>query len=125
MELDRLLKLMTEKGASDLHLKPMRPPLLRISGKLVSVDIEPFQGNEIDEMINKVLTDKQKRKLDERMSVDFGYGVRGLARFRGNVYMQRGTMAASFRRIPYQIRSIEELDLPSVLLDFCDLPMGL
>jgi twitching motility protein PilT len=125
MELDRLLKLMTEKGASDLHLKPMRPPLLRINGKLLSVDIEPFKGNEIDEMINRVLSDKQKRKLDERMSVDFGYGVRGLARFRGNVYMQRGTMAASFRRIPYEIRSIEELELPPVLLDFCDLPMGL
>src|SRR5512143_431196 len=59
------------------------------------------------------------------MSVDIGYGVHGLARFRGNFYMQRGTLAASFRRIPYQIKSLEELDLPPVLLDFCDLPMGM
>jgi twitching motility protein PilT len=59
------------------------------------------------------------------MSVDLGYGVRGLARFRGNIYMQRGTLAASFRRVPYQIKTLADLDLPSVLLDFCDLPMGL
>ena len=54
------------------------------------------------------------------MSVDLGYGVRGLARFRCNIYMQRGTIAAAFRRIPYQIKSLEELDLPEVLLEFCD-----
>ncbi len=54
------------------------------------------------------------------MSVDIGYGVRGLARFRGNIYMQRGTLAASFRRIPYQIKSLDDLDLPPVLLEFCE-----
>jgi twitching motility protein PilT len=59
------------------------------------------------------------------MSVDIGYGVRGHARFRGNIYMQRGTLAASFRRVPYQIKTLEDLDLPPVLLDFCELPMGL
>ena len=58
------------------------------------------------------------------MSVDFGYGVRGLARFRCNIYMQRGTIAACFRRIPYQIKSLEELELPPVLLEFCELPDG-
>ena len=59
------------------------------------------------------------------MAVDIGYGVHGLARFRGNIYIQRGTLAAVFRRIPYQILGIEDLELPPVLLDFCDLPMGL
>jgi len=59
------------------------------------------------------------------MSVDLGYGVHGLARFRGNIYMQRGTLAAAFRLIPYQIMSLDELELPEVLLEFCDLPMGL
>jgi twitching motility protein PilT len=72
-----------------------------------------------------ILNPTQKKKLDERMSVDLGYGVHGLARFRGNFYMQRGTLAASFRRIPYDIKSVEDLDLPPVLLDFSDLPMGL
>jgi twitching motility protein PilT len=125
MELDRLLKLMTDKGASDLHLKPTRPPLLRISGRLLPIEAEPLRPDELAEMLLKVLTPQQKAKLDDRMSVDIGYGVRGLARFRGNIYLQRGTIAAAFRRVPYQIKSVGELDLPPVLLDFCELPMGL
>jgi len=116
---------MTDKGASDLHLKPTRPPLLRISGRLMPLDTEPLTPDQLGEMLLGILTPRQKLKLEERMSVDTGYGVRGLARFRCNMYMQRGNIAASFRRIPYQIRTLEDLDLPKVLLEFCDLPMGL
>jgi twitching motility protein PilT len=125
MELDSLLKLMTDKGASDLHLKPTRPPLLRISGRLMPLEAEPLKLDQLKEMLLAILTERQKAKLEERMSVDLGYGVRGLARFRCNIYMQRGNIAACFRRIPYQIKSLEDLDLPKVLLEFCDLPMGL
>jgi twitching motility protein PilT len=125
MELDRLLKFMTDKGASDLHLKPTRPPLLRISGRLMPIEAQPLKPEDLASMLLKILTPPQKAKLEERMSVDIGYGVSGLARFRGNIYMQRGTLAASFRRVPYQIKALEELDLPPVLLEFCDLPMGL
>jgi twitching motility protein PilT len=116
---------MTDKGASDLHLKPTRPPLLRITGKLLPIEAEPLKPDELNQMLLGILTPRQKAKLDEKLSVDIGYGVRGLARFRGNIYMQRGTVAASFRRIPYQIKTLEDLDLPPVLLDFADLPMGL
>jgi len=125
MELDRLLKLMTDKGASDLHLKPTRPPLLRISGRLLPLEAEPLTMDKLNEMLLGILTPRQKSKLEEKMSVDLGYGVRGLARFRCNIYMQRGNIAACFRRIPYQIKSLEELDLPKVILEFCTLPMGL
>ncbi|HEX3526299.1 MAG TPA: PilT/PilU family type 4a pilus ATPase [Thermoanaerobaculia bacterium] len=125
MELDGLLKLMTDKGASDLHLKPTRPPLLRITGRLIPLEAEPLKLDQLKEMLLGILTERQKSKLEERMSVDLGYGVRGLARFRCNIYMQRGNIAACFRRIPYQIKSLEDLDLPKVLLEFCDLPMGL
>lgn len=125
MELDPLLKLMTDKGASDLHLKPTRPPLLRIAGRLMPVEAPPLTPDDIGEMILRILTPQQKSRFEERQAVDIGYGVRGLARFRGNIYMQRGTMAASFRRVPYQIKDVETLELPPVLLDFCDLPMGL
>jgi twitching motility protein PilT len=125
MELDRLLKLMTDKGASDLHLKPTRPPLLRISGKLIPVDLPPITPDEMAEMLLGVLKPPQKAKLDERLSVDIGYGVKGLARFRGNIYVQRGNFAACFRRVPFQIKSLEDLDLPPVLDEFCELPMGL
>ena len=125
MELDRLLKLMTDKGASDLHLKPTRPPLLRISGRLLPLEAEPLTMDKLTEMLLGILTPRQKSKLEEKMSVDLGYGVRGLARFRCNIYMQRGNIAACFRRIPYQIKGLEELDLPKVLLEFCGMPMGL
>jgi twitching motility protein PilT len=125
MELDRLLKLMTDKGASDLHLKPTRPPLLRMMGRLLPIESEPLKPDELSDMLLKILTPPQKAKLDERMSVDIGYGVRGLARFRGNIYMQRGTIAASFRRVPYSIKTLDDLDLPQVLYDFCDLNQGL
>jgi twitching motility protein PilT len=125
VELDELLRFMTQKGASDLHLKPTRPPLLRVHGKLMPIESEPMAPQDIERMCMAILNPTQKKKLDERMSVDLGYGVHGLARFRGNFYMQRGTLAASFRRIPYDIKSVEDLDLPPVLLDFSDLPMGL
>ncbi|HEX4965013.1 MAG TPA: PilT/PilU family type 4a pilus ATPase [Thermoanaerobaculia bacterium] len=125
MDLDRLLKFMTDKGASDLHLKPTRPPLLRINGRLLPIEAPPLKPDELGEMLLGILSPRQKTKLEERMSVDTGYGVRGLARFRCNIYMQRGNIAACFRRIPYQIKSLEDLDLPPVLLEFCDIPMGL
>ena len=125
MDLNALLKFMTKKGASDLHLKPTRPPLLRINGKIVPIDMDPFKPGDIDNMIDAILTPKQKARLEERMSVDLGYGVPGLARFRGNIYLQRGTLAASFRRIPFEIKQVTDLDLPDALLDFCTYPMGL
>ncbi len=125
MDLDRLLKFMTDKGASDLHLKPTRPPLLRINGRLIPIEAPPLKPEDLTEMLTGILSPRQKTRLEERMSVDTGYGVRGLARFRCNIYMQRGNIAACFRRIPFQIKGIDDLELPPVLLDFCELPMGL
>ena len=124
-DLDTLLRTMSARSASDLHLKPTRPPLIRIHGKLVPLEEPVLTPDEIHGMVDSILAPHQKRKLEERMSVDLGYGVRGLARFRCNVYIQRGTIAVAFRRIPYEIRDVETLNLPSVLLDFCDLPMGM
>jgi twitching motility protein PilT len=125
MELDRLLKFMTDKGASDLHLKPGRPPLLRLTGRLIPIDAQPMTPDALSSLLLPILTPQQKGRLEERMSVDLGYGVRGLARFRCNIYMQRGTLAACFRRIPYQIKTLGDLELPQVLMEFCDLNMGL
>ncbi|HVS12745.1 MAG TPA: PilT/PilU family type 4a pilus ATPase [Thermoanaerobaculia bacterium] len=125
MELDSLLRLMTDKGASDLHLKPTRPPLLRIMGRLIPLEIDPLTPEQIREMVLRILNPQQKAKLEATMSADVGYGVHGLARFRGNIYMQRGTLAATFRRIPIEIHDVDDLELPRALLDFTDLPMGL
>ncbi|MCP4200677.1 MAG: PilT/PilU family type 4a pilus ATPase [bacterium] len=116
---------MTDKEASDLHLRPKRPPLLRVHGKLIPVDSDPVPNRVINEMVAAILTPVQKVTLEEKMSVDLGYGVPGLARFRGNVFHQRGTLAAVFRRIPYEIESIEDLDLPDVLRDLTHMKSGL
>jgi twitching motility protein PilT len=123
--LDNLLRTMTDRGASDLHLKPTRPPLIRVTGRLHEIEDDPVKPEDIRAMLEQILKPNMRAKLDERMSIDFGYGVHGLARFRANVYYQRGTLAAAFRRIPFEIREVEELNLPQVLLDFCDLPMGM
>ena len=88
---------MTERGASDLHLKPTRPPLVRVTGRLFPIEAEPLKPEDILGLLDPVMKPHQRKKLEERQSVDFGYGVHGLARFRANVYYQRGTLAAKYR----------------------------
>ena len=84
-------------------------PLLRINGRLMAVESPPLDPDQLREMILKVLEPWQQARLDERMAVDIGYGVKGLTRFRANIYRQRGTLAASFRRIPFKIKDIDLL----------------
>ena len=125
MDLDQLLRLTTDRGASDLHLKPTRPPLLRIHGKLMPLDSEALKPEDISGMLMSILTPTQKKRLETNLAVDLGYGVHGLARFRGSIFIQRGTLAATFRRIPIQILDLDDLGLPEVLAELSDLPMGL
>ena len=125
MDLTELLKFVTKKEASDLHLKPGRPPLLRINGRLVPLKTDPLQPKEIEEMVLPILSAMQREKLMQNYAVDIGYGVTGVARFRGNIFLQRGTWTAVFRRIPFAIPSTQELNLPDVLGSFMDLPAGL
>jgi twitching motility protein PilT len=125
MHLDQLLHLMTDKEASDLHLRPMRPPLLRVHGRLMPVDDDPLQPEEIEGMIRAILNPAQQDKLSQDMALDLGYGVSGLARFRGNIFLQRGTLAAVFRRVPYETSTLDELGLPDVLEELTHLRMGL
>ena len=125
MELKELLMFMTKKGASDLHLKPMRPPLLRIKGRLIPIKATPLKPEQVEGMIHEILTPAQQGRLDKNQSVDLGYGVPGVARFRCNVYQQRGTLAAVFRRIPFEIKSVEQLNLPDVADTFTEFPAGL
>jgi len=116
---------MADRGASDLHLKPMRPPLLRVHGKLMPIDSDPLTPDQIEGMLRSILTPAQEAHLEKSLAVDIGHGVRGLARFRGSVFMQRGTLTATFRRIPIEVQELTELGLPDVLMEFCDMPMGL
>jgi len=126
MLIDELLAKTKEMGASDLHIKTMRPPLVRIKGELIPLTgYAPLEKDLILQMMKEILNPKQLQKLEEFQSVDFGYGVPKVARFRGNAFYQRGTPSLSFRQIPYDIKNIEDLNLPKVIHEFCDLPDGL
>ena len=116
---------MASKQASDLHLKAMRPPLLRIAGKLVPVRSEPLKPADLERMLLPLLNHAQKEKFERHQSIDFGHGVPGVARFRGNLFQQRGSIGAVFRRVPIQILGIEELELPRAVRDLTDIPDGL
>jgi len=116
---------MAKKEASDLHLKPMRPPLLRIKGKLIPLNTEALQPKDLEAMLLEILTPAQRTKLEQNQSVDLGYGLAGVARFRANIFIQRGSYAAVFRRIPFKIPDISELGLPDVLETFVHIPTGL
>jgi twitching motility protein PilT len=123
--LNDLLVYMSKQQASDLHLKPMRPPLVRVNGKLIPVKTEPLKPADLERMLLPILNRAQKEKFDQTQSVDFGYGVPGVARFRANMYMQRGTVGAVFRRIPIQVQSIDALELPDAVRDMTQIPDGL
>jgi len=123
--LNDLLVFMAKQQASDLHLKPMRPPLIRVQGKLVPVGSVPLKPADLEKMLLPILNRAQREKFDHQQSVDFGYGVAGIARFRANLYMQRGTVGAVFRRIPIQIMSIDGLELPRAVRDLTQIPDGL
>jgi len=120
-----LLKIMTEKGASDLHITTASPPRVRIDGKLVPLDHPPLTPADTKALCYSVLTDAQKHKFEESNELDLSFGVKGLSRFRGNIFMQRGAVAAAFRTIPFQIKTFQELGLPEIVSDLAKKPRGL
>jgi len=125
LELSELLKFTAKKGASDLHLKPMRPPLLRLNGKMIPLKTDALSPKNLEEMLLPILTPLQRERLEKNLAVDVGYGLQGVARFRANIYTQRGSYAAAFRRIPFKLPTIDELELPEVLDSFAHLPAGM
>ena len=123
--LPELLKEMVEEGASDLHITTGSPPQLRINGKLVCVDSPPLTPPETKQLCYSILTESQKHRLEEDHELDLSFGVKGLSRFRANVFLQRGAFAAAFRLIPYKILSFEELGLPPIVNELAKKPRGL
>lgn len=116
---------MIEQGASDLHLRAMSPPILRIEGKLFPSDIPPLSIEEIDTIAHSIMNDTQKKKFRLQHSIDTSYSVPGVGRFRLNIFRQRGTTSLVFRNIPFSIPTIESLGLPQKIRSFCNKPQGL
>lgn len=119
------LKTMVESGASDLHITTGLPPQIRIDGAMRALDYPKLMPNDTKQLCYSILTDAQKRVLEEENELDLSFGVKGLARFRGNIYVQRGAIAGAFRRIPYEFLSFAQLGLPSVVADISRRPRGL
>ena len=126
ISLHQLLKVMVERGGTDLHLTVNSPPVIRLHGHLIPIEgIAPLNAPQTKQLCYSILTDAQKHRLEENLELDLSFGIKGLARFRANIYFQRGSNAAAFRLIPFNIRSFEELGLPEVVGRLSEKPRGL
>ena len=123
--LPELLKTTVELGGSDLHLTTATPPQVRVNGKLARLEMDDLAPADTKQLAYSVLTDAQKKRFEESLELDFSFGIKGLARFRCNMFNQRGAVAAVYRLIPERIRSFDELGLPQVLAHLADRPRGL
>jgi twitching motility protein PilT len=121
----QLLKTLVDQGGTDLHITTNSPPQIRIDGKMIPLQLPPMTAAETKQVIYSVLTDNQKHRLEESLEVDFSFGVKGLARFRANVFFQRGAVAGAFRTIPWEMRNFKDLGLPDIVSQLCDRPRGL
>ncbi|MDP3014104.1 MAG: type IV pilus twitching motility protein PilT [Candidatus Subteraquimicrobiales bacterium] len=122
--LDELLEEVLEKEASDLHLVVGVSPIIRLHGDLTPLNHPTVTSVDNRGMIFSILTDEQQEKLERKRELDFSYSLADKARFRVNIYYERGNVAAAFRSIPAEIKSIEELGLPSIIATFAQKPRG-
>ena len=123
--LPELLKMTVDLNGSDLHIAIDTPPQVRVHGELQRMQLPPMVASETKQLVYSVLTDSQKKRFEESNELDFSFGIRGLARFRCNVFQQRGAVGAVYRLIPEKIRAFGELGLPTVLATLADRPRGL
>src|SRR5690349_18296952 len=123
--LPELLKTLVERDGSDLHITTNTPPQVRVHGHLQRLPLPEMSPAETKNLVYSVLTDSQKKRFEETAELDFSFGIKGLARFRCNVFNQRGAVAAVYRLIPEKIRTFGELGLPPVLATLAERPRGL
>lgn len=125
LPLDQLLRMSAEQKASDLHLAVGIPPMARVRGELVALDYPSLTPDSIKEILKPVLSPPYDKYFDEHLELDISYALPGVARFRGNIMKQRGTLAAVFRVVPFEIPNIDQLGLPPQVKELCYLPRGL
>jgi twitching motility protein PilT len=123
--LPELLKTTVDLNGSDLHLSTATPPQVRVNGKLQRLEFPELTPADTKQLAYSVLTDAQKKRFEEALELDFSFGIKGMARFRCNMFNQRGAVAAVYRLIPERIRTFDELGLPKVLATLADRPRGL
>jgi len=124
-ELHSLLKKLVDQNGSDLHIAAGSPPRIRVHGKLAPLDMPTLNGVQTKHMCYSILTDAQKHKFEDNNELDLSFGMKGLARFRANIFVQRGTVAGVFRSIPIDILTVRDLGLPPVVDELTNKPRGL
>ena len=125
IHIDDLLRLVVERGASDLHLSVGVPPILRVDGQLAPTNFERLTPQDSQRLVYDILTDEQIQRFEQTYELDFSYSLHKVSRFRVNIYRDKGTVAAAFRVIPQRIPTIRELNLPIILEDLARRPRGL
>jgi len=125
LHIDELLHIIVDKNASDLHICSASPPVIREDGKLKRLNYEEFTPQEIQRMMYDIISDENINKFETTLELDFSYALPRRARFRVNMYRDRGSVAAAFRLIPQKIPTTEQLNLPPILNRLCEKPRGL
>jgi twitching motility protein PilT len=123
--LQQLLKTMVDNGASDLHITRGSPPQIRLDGHLVKLKTDPLTPDDTKAICYSIMTDAQKAMFEENNELDMSFGIKGLARFRANIFVQQQAVAGAFRLIPFKIRSFNELGLPPIVAELTKKPRGL
>jgi twitching motility protein PilT len=123
--MEELLQLVFDRDGSDLHISPGVPPIIRINGKLVRTDYEPLTNEDTQRLIFSILSNEQRKNLEQTMELDCSYGVVGLGRFRVNAFRSKGGYAAVLRTITTKIPRFEDLGLPPLVRELCHKPRGL
>ena len=125
LSLAELLETLVDMDGSDLHLTANSPPRVRVHGKMTPLTMPTLNASETKKLAYSVMTDEQKFRYEENLEIDFSFGIKGVARFRGNIFTQRGSVSAVFRLIPFDIKSFEDLNLPHILRSLSERPRGL
>ena len=125
MAIEELLARMVKDGGSDLHISSNLPPIARIDGNLKRYDMPPLTPDEVENLLFPMLTNEQRRRLEQDWELDFSYGIEGVSRFRVNFYKDKGNYAAAFRTITSQVPSFEKLGLPEIVRTTAEKPRGL
>src|SRR6201988_4482836 len=126
ISLSELLRKLSELGGSDLHITTGSPPEVRVDGHLRPLEMyRVLASADTKQLAYSVLTDAQKHRGEDNLELDFSFGVKGLSRFRANLFNQRGAVGAVFRAIPYEIKTFDALGLPPVVKELCNRPRGL
>lgn len=125
MIIEDLLKELLDCGGSDLHISSGLPPIKRVDGNLIRMDYDPLTPEQVEELLFPMMTNDQRRRLEQDWELDFSYGIKGMGRFRINFYKDKGSYAAAFRAINSEAPTLENMNMPPIVTEVAKKPRGL